>query len=268
MLVEKTLFGTEDKIATALERIKYFEPKDGNGFYVAFSGGKDSIVIKDLVVKSGVKYDIHFNFTTVDPPELVKFINDYHKDVQVHRPKESMFQLIVRKRLLPTRMIRYCCEILKEYGGQDRVQITGVRWTESPKRKQRRLFETCRRDGTKRFLHPIIDWSDDEVWEYIRQEKLPYCKLYDEGFTRIGCIGCPMVNQKGEFERWPKFEKAYKFAIKKMIEKNKKDYETGIYKPKNGPKCLGLSDVETVWEWWLRKNQQEPNQDSQCLLFE
>lgn len=271
MLKENTFWGIEDKVLKAIERIRYFEPQSGLGYYVAFSGGKDSVLIKDLVIKSGVKYDIHFNFTTVDPPELLEFIREFHPSIVWHHPKESMFQLIVRKRMLPTRLIRFCCEKLKENTeGQDgRVIITGVRWAESFKRSQRRLFEACRHNLTRHFLNPIIDWTDNDVWEYIHKNKLPYCCLYDEGFKRIGCIGCPMAsNRKAQFERWPKFEHAYKHAIKKMIERNKTDYTNGTYKPPKGDADIALSDVQTIWDWWTKTNNKQPNKNTQCMLFE
>ena len=70
-------------------------------------------------------------------------------------------------------------------------------------------------------INPIIDWSDGEVWEFIKEYNIPYCCLYDEGFKRLGCIGCPMgtvKNRKREFERWPKYKALYLKAFEQMIE--------------------------------------------------
>ena len=70
-------------------------------------------------------------------------------------------------------------------------------------------------------VNPIIDWSDDEVWEFIHEYNVPYCGLYDEGFKRLGCIGCPMGSVKQrrfEFERYPKYKNLYLLAFQKMIE--------------------------------------------------
>ncbi|GAH28018.1 unnamed protein product, partial [marine sediment metagenome] len=79
MLVEKTIFGEIiDKVQTAIDRLKQFEPPEG--YYLAFSGGKDSIVIKELADMAGVSYDAHYNNTTIDPPELVYFIKDIYPD--------------------------------------------------------------------------------------------------------------------------------------------------------------------------------------------
>lgn len=69
-----------NKVKASLERIKAFEPPEG--YYLAFSGGKDSVVCKALLDMAGVKYDAHYRVTSVDPPELVRFIRDKHPDVE------------------------------------------------------------------------------------------------------------------------------------------------------------------------------------------
>jgi len=109
------LFTQKDKTEIAIDRLKAFCPPEG--YYVAFSGGKDSVVIFDLVKRSGCKFDAHYNLTTVDPPELVKFIRQQHPEVTIRRPEKTMWKLIVENGMPPTRLIRYCCRILKEGGG-------------------------------------------------------------------------------------------------------------------------------------------------------
>lgn len=69
-------------------------------------------------------------------------------------------------------------------------------------------------------INPIIDWTTDEVWEFLKEYEIPYCSLYDEGFRRLGCIGCPMGSKEQrlrEFERWPKYYNLYMIAFEKMI---------------------------------------------------
>ena len=127
-----------DKVQVAIDRFRTFEPPEG--YYLAFSGGKDSVVIKALADMAGVKYDAHYNLTSVDPPELVQFVKSF-PDVIIDRPKDkdgnqiTMWNLIPRKKMPPTRIVRYCCKELKEVGGQGRLVVTGVRWAESPNRK-------------------------------------------------------------------------------------------------------------------------------------
>lgn len=97
MLIENTLFGEVDKGQEAIELLKEHEPPEG--YHVSFSGGKDSCVIYDLVKKAGVKYDVHYSLTTVDPPELVYFIQKEYPEVWEARniPKLSMWQVIEKK---------------------------------------------------------------------------------------------------------------------------------------------------------------------------
>lgn len=85
MLKEQTLFGEIDKVDLAIRRIKLHEPPEG--YYVAFSGGKDSCVILDLVKRAGVKFDAHINLTTVDPPEVIRFVRQQYPEVTIEKPK-------------------------------------------------------------------------------------------------------------------------------------------------------------------------------------
>ncbi|MBA7472224.1 Phosphoadenosine phosphosulfate reductase [subsurface metagenome] len=226
----------------AITRFREYEPPEG--YYLAFSGGKDSIVIYDLAIRSGVRFDAHFHATTVDPPEVLQFIKKHYSKVSWEKPKNSMFKLIVKHRILPTRAIRYCCRALKEIGGKNRLIVTGIRWAESAKRRKRQMYEQSRHNKKTWFLHPIIDWTDQDVWDYIRSESLAYCSLYDEGQTRIGCIMCPMQGTRGmllDAERYPKYYKAYLITFGKMLDAIRA----------NGRVFKHGSTPEEVMYWWI-----------------
>ena len=88
-LVEHDIWGSRrDKVKLTIDRIKTFAPDEG--YFVAFSGGKDSVVIKVLCELAGVPYEAHYSVTTVDPPELVRFIRKAYPDVIFDRPEMSM----------------------------------------------------------------------------------------------------------------------------------------------------------------------------------
>ena len=111
-----------NRVEVAIKRLQTFEPLEG--YYLAFSGGKDSVVIKALADMAGVKYDAHYNHTSVDPPELIYFIREHHSNVEIEYPRYkdgsriTMWNLIPKKKMPPTRIMRYCCEFLKECGGE------------------------------------------------------------------------------------------------------------------------------------------------------
>ena len=256
----------EWRVKSAIERLKSFEPQDG--YYVAFSGGKDSQCVYHLCKIAGVKFDAHYAVTSVDPPELIYFIRKNYPDVHFERQygKDgrpiTMWNLIAQHTMPPTRKVRYCCEYLKEPGGAERVVVTGVRWAESANRKYthgvvnfqgkpkgtqkiaeelganyklnkqgsvilnddndeaRRMVEHCFRTR-KTMVNPIVDWTEDDVWQFLNENNIEHCCLYDEGFTRLGCIGCPLSGSKNmtrDFKRWPKYKKLYIMAFQKMID--------------------------------------------------
>lgn len=294
MLMEQVI-GTDGTIKTkldiAIQRLKSFEPPEG--YFLAFSGGKDSQCIYHLARMAGVKFEAHYHVTSVDPPELIYFIREHYPDVIFDVPHDedgkriSMWSLISKIGMPQTRFRRFCCAELKETNGDGRMVVTGVRWAESAKRKEnrgvvnidgkpkttqkkanefgvqyktniygglvmnddndanRRLAEFCYRTQ-KMLLNPIIDWTDDDVWEFLDYiVKTPHCCLYDEGYTRIGCIGCPIAGaaeQKAEFERYPKFRTLYIRAFDRMIEQRNAEGLPTTWM--NG---------EDVMRWWIQE---------------
>jgi len=153
----------------------------------------------------------------------------------------------------------------------NRFCVTGIRWAESARRSKRRMTEVCFRDSHKRYLHPIIEWTDQDVWQYIRENKLPYCRLYDEGFARIGCVLCPMGSaerKRRECERWPRFERAYRKAFDKAVFALKHT-DRGRQRVENSGEHLKWETGELMWDWWMREGIVTKEEDSdQGILFE
>jgi len=261
----------ERKVERALKLLKYYE-RDALklsplGYYLAFSGGKDSVVVKELARMAGVDFDAHYNVTTIDPPEIVKFLREVHSDVKwEYRNKYGVgfFQMVARWGL-PTGAGRWCCRLFKEGGGEDRVRIVGVRAEESSRRK--RLWREFQARQGAQFLAPICYWTDADVWAFIRGRDLPYCSLYDEGFDRVGCIGCPLqsINKLNEnFRRFPKWEKAYKLAAFRYFENREKRIADGTYRGRLDE----AAKTQTKEEYWEHWRFQKGRKDFKLCVFE
>lgn len=124
----------KEKEQRAIEYLRMFEPEE-QPYYLCYSGGKDSDCIRILAQLAGVRHEIHHNLTTVDAPETVQYIKSI-PNVMIDYPRISMWRLIVKNMMPPTRLARYCCSEMKERGGEGRLKITGVRWAESYSRKE------------------------------------------------------------------------------------------------------------------------------------
>ncbi len=232
-------------------------------YWVGFSGGKDSIVLKDVIRRSCVEAELHYSVTTIDPPELIYYNRKFHPDVIWDYPKKP-FMVAMSERGLPMRPHgRWCCQEYKESGPNStskcRLVVLGIRQAESSSRKSRQKEEQCYRVKSKRMIHPLIEWTNDNIWEYIKTRNLPYCELYDQGFKRLGCVGCPFASQKNrdrEFARWPRYRALYVKYIIRLYEKNKHKPWAQVFK-----------DGNDLAEAWITKINPFPPKIL-CELFE
>lgn len=284
----------------AIERLKAASEMSmehyGLPLVITDSGGKDSQVCKELALRAGIPFEIMHNHTTADAPETVRFVRSEAKRFEelgikytINMPtykgqRVSMWSLIPQKLIPPTRLIRYCCAVLKETGGTGRFITTGVRWEESSSRKNNRgiferiastkkanlilnndnddkrmLFENCRLKS-KRVVNPIVDWKDEDVWDFLGDgaqvlcgqynvtcNGIPVNPLYDEGWCRVGCVGCPMARKKGreaEFIRWPQYKNLYIKAFDNMLLERERRGKM------NGTWSMGATGVD-VFNWWM-----------------
>ena len=244
--------------AEALAFIRRAEPlalkMDARGIHVAFSGGKDSQVLLALVEMAGVKHHAEMQLTSVDPPQVMRFVRENYPQVHLNRPRTTMYKLITRKHILPTRKIRFCCSEFKEFAGRGSVTATGIRRTESARRAKRKNVEMggreygiqygiqagelveldentffsaerketvhCVGNKDKVIINPILDWTEADVWGFLDYHKMPHCSLYDMGYKRIGCIFCPMQSEASKNKdllNFPRFiDKVYLRAIRTL----------------------------------------------------
>jgi phosphoadenosine phosphosulfate reductase len=219
--LEETM-SLEQAVEEAIEYIRANEPPQG--YFVAFSGGKDSMVTKELVRMAGVRHRVGYACTRIDPPELVRFIRRQHPDVEFLYPRMSFWQG-VRTLSPPVDSRRWCCFVLKKQPTQHihMPRISGIRAEESRHRASRPRAMFMNVYGQMLFK-PIYHWQEWHVWQFIEERKLPYLELYDEGFGRTGCVVCPDfmgLDQRHlhwRMRRWPGMYRVFEKAMRAWFE--------------------------------------------------
>ena len=171
----------QKKIDQSIRLLQSVQKRYDGEIELAYSGGKDSDVILQLAKEAGIRYRAIYKNTTIDPPGTIAHVKEM--GVEILRPKENFFQLIVKKGF-PNRFSRFCCEVLKEYKILDKT-IIGVRKAESRARKERYNEPTeCRYYGSKKEenhveqIYPILEWTDEDVRNFILDRGLKLAPLY------------------------------------------------------------------------------------------
>jgi len=249
-----------NKVQFAIQLLRTWEPV--NGYYFGDSGGKDSAVTRDLLIKAGVKFDGHYCVSPIDPPQIYEFLKQYHPDTQWDFYARGFWKLVEQKGL-PMRTARWCCERIKEAGGEGRVVVLGNRASEGNIRRHQCFVEESQiKKRNKTFIRPILKFDDYDVWQYIRENEVPYCYLYDEGtqrkgygegiFKRLGCVLCPFSrNIDRETQYFPKIVANWKRACDRIVER----YKAQGYMTKAGkPQKRRFETGEQLYQWWIMRS--------------
>ena len=157
-------------------------PTDKGDIEISYSGGKDSDVILELAKMAGIPYRAIYKNTTIDPAGTIA--HAMKNGVEVIRPKKTFFQL-VRENGFPSRWVRFCCGVLKEYKVCD-IAIQGIRRSESKKREERyKEPQICRFYGSKKnhvsVYLPILEWTDEDVSDFIKERNIKCHPIYYRG---------------------------------------------------------------------------------------
>ena len=209
----------QKKVSQAVKLLQVCYKAAGEPLEIAYSGGKDSDVILELAKMAGIEYQAIYKNTTIDPPGTIKHAME--NGVEIRRPKEAFCSLMKRKGY-PSSLRRFCCEVLKEYKILDN-SVMGIRKCESTKRAKMYTEPTaCRIYGSKKnhvnAIYPILDWSDEDELEFIKERGIKLHPLYyrEDGSIditkRLGCMCCPLAYYKKrlqEFKKYPGMVKAY-----------------------------------------------------------
>lgn len=235
-----------------------------HGYWLGFSGGKDSVVLLSLAKLAGVKFHAEYNVVGNDAPSTIYFIRENFPEVHFWHPKEKFIPL-VRKKGLPTMQRRFCCERTKEAGGKGEVVLTGVRAEESRKRaayseieifSRRKEHEgkdrarnvewlkevehQCIKGQDRVLVRPLLGWTENDIWEYTQKYKLPVNPNY-ASCGRVGCMFCPFApkEQIEHYEQtYPGFARAVMDALHVYWDK----YDTHLF-----------PSPEVYYQWWKSK---------------
>lgn len=240
----------KEKIDKSIALLRKIEPlalelNPTDGIYLAFSGGKDSQCLLKLAKMAGVRFKAWYSVTGIDSPQNVRFIMENYKEVNFIHHKKNFIRLVEEKGL-PMMNSRYCCERLKENLGAGNLMVDGVRAAESARRAayadimvrsrrkenvtkgRNRSFEEitenqhrCIKGKDRIDVHPILEWTDADVWQFMAQQKLPYNETYTS-MGRVGCMYCPYASraQREEYIReYPLYYKRILKAVAVFLEK-------------------------------------------------
>lgn len=221
-MVEKNRSIMEKLAAETIKKIynTYVEYMDRvDVFYVAFSGGKDSVVALDLVQRAlpHNKFMVLFGDTGMEFPDTYQTIEKIEafcsrRGIQFMRAKSSIPAEITWKMFGPPAVTnRWCCSVHKtspqirllqektQKHGFTGMAFTGIRGDESASRSEYGDVSFGEKHRGQYSSHPIIEWNSAELYLYIYQENLIINDAYLKGNTRVGCLVCPMSSGKHEY---------------------------------------------------------------------
>ena len=190
---------------------------DSSSMFVSFSGGKDSTVVSDLVMRGLGKSDIlHiFGNTTLEFPQTLSYVGDFKKR-HPHTPllsaenREQNFYKLCESFGPPSRMLRWCCTIFKTgiigdilkrtFADEKKILVfNGIRRNESTSRSKYDRDNVSPKISKQITASPIIDWFDFDIWLYILSRGIEFNYAYRLGYNRVGCWMCPNNNNWAQF---------------------------------------------------------------------
>lgn len=312
MRYEEKIEHSMDVLRTAADIADTFYHKS---LIVCVSGGKDSDLMIELAIRSGIEFEVLHSVTTLDAAETNAHINRQFRRLKAmgiktekkipmrNGEKTNMWKLIEEIQCPPTRIARWCCSILKETSTPNRIVALGVRKAESIGRggrsdfgnrgktyKDARFFSlqhtkdviadakriaeeygkpieepdvydcTMIKDAKENkalICNPIYEWTDIEVWRYIKQNNIEVNPLYERGFKRVGCIGCPMAGgrtQIWEFKQYPNFKERFIKAFDRMLEHRRESGKDDITGKEGYHRWETGQDV---FNWWVSDNRKD-----------
>ena len=196
--------------ATPQEVIAYFLKTYGNRVALASSLGLEDQVLTDMIAKAGGGRVFTIDTGRLFPEsyQLIDRTNDkYDMRIEVFFPRHDGVEEYVKEHGINAfyqsiELRRACChcrklEPLKRALSTLDVWICGLRASQAVTRTHTHVVEWDENNGLLK-VNPLAAWSEEDVWQYIRANKVPYNKLHDKGFPSIGCQPCTRAIEPGE----------------------------------------------------------------------
>ena len=224
ILIKKYTKSRTEYIEEAVEFVREHFDDRKQPVFTAFSGGKDSICLAEIMRLSGVPYQLYYSFTGIDPPQVIDNIRKNYSDCIFCRPKTNFWKGIHANHRPPSIIIRWCCRVLKEEPSKSiphTIQVDGIRTEESGKRGK---YGRINQNKNITHFYPVYHWKKWQVWEFIKSQNLSYPKIYDWGFNRVGCVICPFHSGRqavlhNMYRRyWPKMFYKFEREVKQLWE--------------------------------------------------
>ena len=144
--------------------------------------------------------------------DLIDRVRDrYDKQVEVVLPDSSAVQQMVREQGMNAfyeslQKRQLCCRLRKvepsaRFLAELDAYVTGLRREQSLTRSDTRKLEIDGANGGILKVNPLVDWSYDEVWQYVRDHNVPVNRLHSQGYPSVGCAPCTRAIQAGEDPR-------------------------------------------------------------------
>ena len=240
--------------------------------FISFSGGKDSTVTSDLVVRAcGNPEIMHiFGDTTLEFPYTYEYVARFRKahtktPFVAARNKDKDFEELCRLIGPPSRVMRWCCTVFKTGSIQKKIKALfreksqiltfyGIRRSESASRNKYQRETNSPKITKQRIVSPIIDWMDFDIWLYLFTTGIDFNEAYRLGYTRVGCWCCPNNSRWSEFLSSVHMPKQSEWFYKLLVEfaesigkEDAKNYvEQGGWKARQGGNGISYAQKSAV----------------------
>ncbi|MDR0705542.1 MAG: phosphoadenosine phosphosulfate reductase family protein [Planctomycetaceae bacterium] len=238
----------EALIFDTLKRIKeMFIQYQNHITYIAFSGGKDSVVLLDLCHRVlPLSVPVVFSDTDMELPDTYKV----WEKIQKRYPDRKFMRVQANKSAIenwqlfgpPSRVLRWCCSvhkstpailalrnpsISKDFNSASKLLcFVGVRKDESVRRSEYEDIGDGKKNSNQTQATPILEWSAHEIWFYILQKNLIINKAYRKGLQRVGCVLCPMSSDRHTIFCQKLYQKSTAKFVKEIVNSSNREFSS------------------------------------------